>query len=340
MPTLYDTRTLMAVGQALDAPPSFLLDTFFRTEFNFDTEKVDVDLIDRSKRLAMFVQRGNAADVRASRGYTTRSYTPPQIVELQRIDPSKPLKRPPGARPSGEMSAGERYDANVSDAMDENRALIKRREEWMAADALVNSQITVSGENVSAETISFGRAGGQSVTLSGDFRWGQATPAIVPNLQAWMTQTSALSGSTPTDVVMGATAADAFLTDDDVKARLDNRSAIGAVMNMGPQDAETGAFLGVMGGLRFWMYTAEYTDDDGNAQKFIPSNSLIMTGPGLEGTRAYGAIEDPGSGFVAVDVFDSMYTSDNPPGTFVMSRSAPLVIPVRPNASLKAIVTA
>lgn len=339
--SLYDTRALAQVVAALDEPPSFFLDTFFQTVFTFPTQKVDIDQIDRDKTLAMFVQRGNPSNVSSNRGSSTRSYLPAYIKEKNRVDPSKALARRPGESPSGELSATDRFDSAVADTLDLQMQRIRRRLEWQACRAAIDAQIVISGDNVATETISFGRDSALTPTaLATTARWGDSAPDILGNIRTARVLVAQKSGATPTDVVLGATAAGAFLADTKVQGVLDNRSAINQAMSFEPQAGDQGAYLGNIGGLRFWMYTAEYTDSAGSAQKFLADNTMFMSGPGLMGTRCFGAIEDPQLGFVEAEMASRMFPQDDPPGTFILTQSAPLMIPARPNASLKWVVTA
>lgn len=339
--SLYETRALAQVVAALDEPPSFFLDSFFQTVFTFPTQKVDIDLIDRDKTLAMFVQRGNPSNVSSNKGSSTRSYLPAYIKEKNRIDPSKALARRPGERPSGELTAADRFDAAVADTLDLQMQRIKRRLEWQACRAAIDAQIVIAGDNVASETITFGRNAALTPTaLSSTARWGDSAPDILGNIRTARILVAEHSGAAVTDVVLGATAAGAFLADTKVQGVLDNRGAVNLAMNFEPQSGTKGDYLGNIGGLRFWMYAATYTDDAGSSQKFLADNTMFMAGPEMMGTRCFGAIEDPQLGFVEADMAARMFTQDDPPGTFILTQSAPLMVPARPNASLKWVVTA
>jgi hypothetical protein len=56
------------------------------------------------------------------------------------------------------------------------------------------------------------------------------------------------------------------------------------------------------------------------------------------GVRAFGAILDSKAGLQALPIFAKMWDQEDPSVTFVMSQSAPLMVPRDPNGSLYASV--
>ena len=62
-------------------------------------------------------------------------------------------------------------------------------------------------------------------------------------------------------------------------------------------------------------------------------NIVIGTGPGLQGTRLFGAIMDARLGLVTTDMAPKMWMDEDPSVVYTMTQSAPLMVPGQPNAS-------
>ncbi|CAO3406313.1 Type II secretory pathway, pullulanase PulA and related Glycosidase [Azospirillum largimobile] len=58
----------------------------------------------------------------------------------------------------------------------------------------------------------------------------------------------------------------------------------------------------------------------------------------MEGIQAHGAILDPRAGYQALEVFPKSWIEENPGRRMLLSQSAPLVYPRRPNACMCATV--
>ena len=67
---------------------------------------------------------------------------------------------------------------------------------------------------------------------------------------------------------------------------------------------------------------------------------LLLNPVGVDGVRAFGAILDPRAGYQALPIYSKNWIAEDPAAEYIMSQSAPLMIPGRPNASLKATVVA
>ena len=53
------------------------------------------------------------------------------------------------------------------------------------------------------------------------------------------------------------------------------------------------------------------------------------------GVRAFGAIMDVDANLQSLTLFPKMFKVDDPAGVFVMTQSSPLMIPRRPDGSMK-----
>ena len=155
----------------------------------------------------------------------------------------------------------------------------------------------------------------------------------------WADLINEKSGAEAVDVVMDVGAWKVFRADADVKDRLNVQRRLAERPSMA-QDTVVrvgGNFVGAIDGFNIWVYVGRYKDDSGTLQKMLPNGTVIMVGEML-GVQAYGAILDEAAGFQALPYFSKSWIENDLPRRFVMTQSAPLPVPYRPNASLCATV--
>jgi len=71
----------------------------------------------------------------------------------------------------------------------------------------------------------------------------------------------------------------------------------------------------------------------------IRVEDCVIEGPG-DFLGTFAAIQDVASNFAPLEIFPKMWNAEDPSTTFVMSQSAPIMVPMNPNASLRARVIA
>lgn len=341
----YTTATMLRVLDALDRPQMFLLETFFPDVIQFDTETVDMDKLDRAMGLAPFVSPLIPGQPIEARGYSTDKLTPAYIKAKQELDVNRPFRRRPGERYGGDMSPAARRDAHLADLLDQQRRMIMRRKEWMASAALRTGAITVTGEGFPSQTVSFGRAAGLTKALLTTARWGESGVEPLDNIEAWADEVAVASGAMPTTVVLDPKAWALLRASARLEKLLDQRYQRTFSIEGGPLargENQWATYVGSAGAFDFWVYSQPYTDEAGNAANFMPDHTVILAAPGADngvgGYQAHGAIKDPRAGYQPFEVYPKTWIEDDPAMEWVMSQSAPLVIPARPNASLCATV--
>ena len=97
--------------------------------------------------------------------------------------------------------------------------------------------------------------------------------------------------------------------------------------------------VGTLNGLiEVWVYSGFYQDDAGAIVPLMSSKDILMSGNAIDGVKCFGAIQDLKAGLKATSMFGSSWDENDPSATFMMHQSAPLMVPVNPNATLKATV--
>ncbi|WP_387440316.1 major capsid protein, partial [Photorhabdus sp. RM105S] len=162
---IYDTNVLVQLVPNLITSQNWLLDRFFPNIVTYETEVVSIDVDIGKRRMAPFVSPLVEGKLVESRQYQTNTFKPAYIKDKRAPDLRKPIRRQIGERIGGEYTAAEREMLNLQFEMADQIDMINRRLEWMAANALVKSQITVVGDGFETTVIDFGRSSNLTVTL-------------------------------------------------------------------------------------------------------------------------------------------------------------------------------
>jgi hypothetical protein len=345
--TPYSTHDMLSVINHLPKPSTFWLNLAFKQQVNFQTQYIDFDKISKGRKIAPFVAPTVAGKPMKSEGFTTTRFAPAYIKPLHPVDPERLITRMAGEAYTGSMNLMGRRNAIVGDILSEQRDMIVRRWELMAAHAVMNGSITVEGEDYPTQNVDFGRDPNNTVTLAGTNVWTDTTNSNpIKDLEKWSIAQARSCGYAVVDWVMGLNAWESFSDHPKTVKKLDTNTKNSSQMlfDLGITQAdENGAiiqFKGVLAsGVRVWVYSDIYEDETGAVVEIMDQDAVVgINAAGLEGVRCFGAIMDASAGYQSLDVFPKNWASDNPSVEYVMSQSAPLMVPRRPNASFKAVV--
>ena len=348
MENIFDTSVLVQLVPNLKLSQNGLLDRFLPNIVEYQTEEVAIDVDVGQRRMSPFVSPLVEGKLVESRKFQTNTFKPAYIKDKRAPDLRKPIRRQIGERIGGEYTAAEREMLNLQFEIADQIDMVNRRLEWMAASALASGTVTVTGEGYETKVVDFGRSADLTITLSGSDKWPTTVAAGTTNTQPsddiedWQTLILKESGAVPTDLVFTSKSWKAFRLDTSIK---DNAitfpalSPFGNQVNAGPQ-AQTGAvYKGRWGNFDLWLYNDWYIDPVDNVEKpMLPDGSVIMSGADLMGTRAFGVILDPAFNYGPMAYAPKSWLNEDPAQRFLMTQSAPLVIPSRVNASLCATV--
>lgn len=344
---IYDTATLLGVVRVQPIESSYWLDNFFGRQMNFDTEEVMFDKVVGSRRLAPFVSPVVQGRVMRTRGYETRTFRPAYTKPKHAVDPNRVFSRLAGEALGGTLSPDARWNAAVAENLREERSAIQRLWNWMAAMAVIDGEVTIAGEDYPTQVVSFGRDPGLTVALAGTARWGEADADPLGDIADLRTLAFQKSGSPITRLTMGIDAFDLFFEDAKVQALLKGQeignqsrtsdSTLSALGSPGQPFEFRGILQGAngQGRLEIYTYNEQYEDEAGVTQSIMSSYDVVGTGPGLNGTRCFGAIRDKRAGLQALPLFPKMWDQEDPSVTYTMTQSAPLMVPGNPDNSFK-----
>ena len=234
------------------------------------------------------------------------------------------------------MSNIDRARANVAIALEDQLAMLTRRLEVMAAEVLRTGKATITGDGYESVLVDFGRAAGHTITLGVGSKWGDTNVKPLDNLEDWALTVARASGATVTDVVFTVAAWRKFRENTEAQKAIDLQIGQTANFQIPVASIEGLEFKGIIGGKRLWVYTGWYVDPQTDTEtEIIPDGWVILVAAnGLLGTRHYGAIRDEQAGFQAREFFSKSWFVEDPPVRYLMTQSAPLIVPYRPNASM------
>lgn len=341
----------------LDAVPSHFLDTYFTgTLFSQDREILMADLPAADRRMAPFVlPTEQGKPIYRQLGETVRALTPAYIKPKDVVRPADARNPRISEILGAPLSLQQRFDMRVAEVVAYHKKKIRTTEAWMAARAFIDGQVTIKYERDQGTaypevTVSFGRAGNQTVDASGT-PWSDVDYKILDDIELYANRMqNALYGGWPARVYLGASVVPWVRKNKQIIAELDTQRRGTAVdiptgIIKGAGVANPLVYIGTVGnGIELWSYKDQVEQANGTMVDLLGAKDILMVAPGAEGVRAYGAIYDSkalGDGAaLATDVFPKMFETDDPGELYIMHQSAPLPIPLYPNRTLKATVLA
>jgi hypothetical protein len=344
--TVYNTEELLGVYRDLEPIQEFWL-SFFPGVHNSITERIEWSKITNYRHLAPLVlptQQGRPT-FRAEENMT--SVKPGYLKPKDAVQDAAMLTRRAGLGELGQarpLSPAERYMATVAAVLQKHRSDIERRWEWMAAQAVLYGSITLVDDGYPTATVDFQRAADHSITLGAGNRWGDTDVNPVDDLDEWNDRMADVKfGGPATDVIMGTAAWKVFKDDAQVLKLLnmDIRNTSGTSLDLGMGNGDKVQFKGnISRNLRVWVYSDYYEAPDGTVMPYMDPRDVLMIGQNVQGVKAFGAILDKKANFQPLAIFPKMWDEEDPSATILMTQSAPLMVPINPNNTLRARVLA
>lgn len=337
---------------------SHWLDMFFPNTFLSTQEEIAFSKLNASRRIAPFMLPNEPGKpIYRREGERIESFKPAYTKPKDAVRPTEMIALSPGelVKRAALMSPVARYNREVNRIVMFHRNSIQRLWDYMAAKAILNGSLVVNyGQGVSV-TIDFGRAAGQTVVLAPGARWGDVGVSIFNTLQSYIdTVSTAEFGGSPTDIILGATAAVPFLADassstGSLKDKLDTtfRGSEEVSINRGIVKTDPLNPFTLLGrlasGINVWRYAgpaSKFQNDDGSFTDIMDPRDIALVSRAVDGIRCFGAILDTAAGLEVSDIFTKMWDQQDPSARFIMSQSAPLMIPVNPNCTMRVRVVA
>lgn len=346
--TIYSTHTLLGVfwdNEYMKPPENYWLQ-FFPSQLEFTTETIDFSQITDVRKLAPLVVPTAQGVPIYSAAERMTMVKPAYVKPKDPVSATRMIRRAAGLGELGlqtPLTPQQRYNAIVADIMRQHRYAIERRWEWMAAGAIIDGRNVLEDERYPRTIVDFERDPNHTVVLGVGARWGDAGVSILDNLQAWRTQVrQARFGGVTNRLTVGAEVWDVMRKDAEIKELLNIQYRSGANINlrMGMREGLEVEYVGNIETLEVYVYSDYYQQPDGTVVPYMSTKDVVLTGPNVNGVRCFGAIQDIGAQLQAVPVWPKMWPEQDPSATFIMTQSAPLMVPINPNSTFKATVIA
>lgn len=348
MSQLLTWRSLTAMVDTAQSPNSFLKNLLFTDHESVPTETIEIPLFTKAREAAPFVRKNGEALMVAGVGQTSSLVDAPNIRIKKPFNPSQVLfGRLPGtiqyARTGQDLT--QQASLKVARDMQVLADMMTNSEEYMCAGAL-QGVTSISVEDAENFTITFPRPG--NCNISASVFWDNADPTLPQPLTDIMAAKQALSDNscpTPTDALLGSTAATQFVTllqKGGIKLlqALNYISAGDATMI--EQFRDDGAlFLGNIGGLRFWQYGRTCLVNVNGTPTQTPMirpkyMEIVSTSAASDRKLYYGAIADVDAldGWLFQgERFAKSWKQPDPSALIALAHTRPLPVPRRPGAT-------
>jgi hypothetical protein len=290
----YETRTLLVPFEEGPLVHTFLRDTFFTAREVPPTNLVEFDFRRGRRKMAPFVAPLVGGKVMERQGFETRFFRAPRIAPVRALrTPDLEARLPGETIYSGRTAADRAAELMAEDSVYLDEA-ITRREEWMCRQVLLNGGITVTAETCYQIVINYLQYGIPSANANTpDFvtnKW-DATPASadpLADLEAARLATIKDSGISPNVALFGTAAKNAFISNPNVKAYLDNRRyELGSIAPVIQSDVVVRFAL--VPGMECYQYSEYFEDDAGTLFPMLPDPLVMLLSTNVPNKIVYGA---------------------------------------------------
>lgn len=339
---LYDTNTLLGVYKDLAPASNYFLGLGFKSAVTFDTEYIDFEKLTTGRKLAPFVAPTAQGVPIYNQGSNITRFKPAYVKPKDAVDPTRLFKKMPGNLLNDtNMSPQARYNALVAAILTDHREAIERRWEWLAAKAMLDGKVLIEDANYPARLVDFQRNANHTVVLTTTARWGQSAANIIGDIESWRSRVRLAKFGGPTNrLTVAPDVWDVMRKDPEVLKQLDtNIRGTSMNLNIGIREGSSVEYIGKLSNtLELWINGDYYELPNGDTVPYMASGEVLLSGPNVMGVQAFGAIVDKNASFQARPVFPKMWDQEDPSATFIMTQSAPLMVPVNPNNTLKSTV--
>ncbi len=286
----FDTYYLAGVVQEIVPQMTFFRDRYFQTNPGTDifaADKVLVEYMDGDRRLAPFVVSRKGDIPVGRKGYEVHEFEAPYIAPSRFLTMDDLRKRGYGEALYAGSTAAERAAAlQLRDLIDLDLR-ITRREEWMAAQTMINngcSAIAYIDNTTDGEAFDvyyYDTTGTNPAIYTVSDEWDDASGDFWSDVEA-MCADLAERGLPATDLIVGSAVSQFIQSDTTAAKRLDNRRM--EYGRIAPELRTPG--VSWLGNLNFGGFDLDilvvretYVDDSGTTQRFFPTKSAMVTAP-------------------------------------------------------------
>lgn len=301
MPNLiYETATMIAAIKAMPTHRTFLRDRYFPTAPKdiFPTDEVLMDYKDGNKKIAPVVAPRKGGITVTREGYATKRYAPPLVAPQRPLTIDDLNKRGFGENLFSQITPQQREASVLGDDLKDLMIMIDGREEYMAAQALMNNAYTLKqyiddyGGDYEEFELKFYDGVNNPNKFTPSAKWDTSASYDIYGDLAAMVRMLTAKGLPVKDLVCDPESAQVIINNEGIYKKLDNRRYnLGEVTpEVLPDGASVIAVLNVEGrNINIISYDETYEDESGADAQFITRGKVVLTAPGA-GRTLYGAV--------------------------------------------------
>lgn len=330
--------SLTGVVNEIKSPNSFLQKLIFGAHESKETERLELGVLRRGRKMAPFVRKNGMALEMAGGSQEFQMVRPPKIRVKTHLEPSELMdNRRPGYSifPAGGdlASAAEQEVARKAAVLSDG---IAESTEYLCAQAL-RGTLSYSADEEEVFQITYPVPAGNSYTLT--TKWDDADALVSQDFMDAQQIASDEVGLGLSDVIMGQDAARAFMANEEVRFLLTSpRDMNAGALNLAAQFRDDGAvLLGEFCGVRCWRYGRATVLPDGTDYQLIEDKKVhfLALSPAAENRMYFGPIHDldalQGRQFVG-ERFAKQWIQPDPSVMWMLVESNPLPWPRRPGS--------
>jgi hypothetical protein len=338
--------SLTGVVNEIKSPNTFLQKKVFGSHESKETERMELGILRRGRAMAPFVRKNGMALEMSGGSQEFQTVRPPKIRVKIHLEPSELMdNRRPGYSifpAGGEVaSAAEQEIARKAAVLADG---IAESTEYLCAQAL-RGTLSYSADEQEVFTVTYPMPGGNTYTLS--TKWDDVDALISQDFMDAQQIASDEVGLGLTDCIMSASAARAFMANEEVRFLLTSPAQMNAgALNLAAQFRDDGAILlGEFCGVQCWRYGRETTLPSGSSFELIEDKKVIFLAntPAAENKLYFGPIHDldalAGRQFVG-ERFAKQWIQPDPSVMWMLVESNPLPWPRRPGSIQRVTVLA
>lgn len=348
MAELYDLMTLQGVSRRVKVAPLFWLNEFYKGQINFEQEWISFDRVFEDRRyLAPFVVPNVSGRPNRLQGYTSERFKPAYTKQKDIVDPTMHMERLAGEALGGTLTLEQRRAAVVAYLIQTQKEKTHNTWNWLAARATIDGKVTIKGEDYPETLVDFRRDAGLDATLTGAARWTETTADPLADIKEMRVGAQGLSGARISRIIFGGNAWELFAQRVDLKDLMDkNYGGVNAnvtrINSLTDGYGDTIEYMGSISGasgqgrLELYVDTTRFIDPDTLTEEYyLDTNEVVGVSDMMSGVRCFGAIKDKRAGFRALDLFFKNWDEEDPSQEYLLTQSAPLMVPREPNATFR-----
>lgn len=340
---IFDLVTLQGIQRRVKTAPTFWLDSFFKSQINFESEWIMFDKVyGDDRKLAPFVVPNVAGRPQRLDGYESIRFKPAYSKQKDIVDYTMHLERVAGEALGGTLTIEQRRDAIIVKLLASQKVKLRNTNNWLAARSIIDGKVIIKGEDYPETLVDFRRDASLTMVLTGGAKWDQTTADPLADIKDQRINANELSGARISRVVFGRNAWELFCKRVDLRDMMDKNfggQQVGVTL-IGDGYGDTIEYMGSIAGssgqgkLECWVDSTRFIDPEtGQEEYYLDENTIVGVSDMVAGVRCFGAIMDADAGYRPMEYFFKNWRTPDPSQEYLLSQSAPLMVPKEPNAT-------